>query len=299
MEFPFTYQVLTNPFTGVVDGIFKRCLANGTCPKVMHTDSGNEPYLKPVSLVTTEGPGNGAMPHDLVLPSNVRVYTVGNSQHAPQAGITTTPSGTCQQPGNPNDWAPYIKALGASLDDWVTAGVEPPPSQYARVDNGTLVHSLPQSELGFPSIPGVTYTGWYNPVDELDKSTLPGTPIPGQSYTILVPRTDSDGHSLSGVRTVDVQVPIGTYTGWALRRAPFAANEDCALTGQFIAFQPTAAARAAAGDPRLSVKERYPSHGLYVGKVVRAAQDLVRQRYLLQEDADLIINKAAGSTVGN
>ena len=89
---------------------------------------------------------------------------------------------------------------------------------------------------GFPNIPGVTYTGWYNPVDVLDKSVLPNMPIPGKSYTILVPKTDSDGNSISGIRTPDVQVPIATYTGWALRRAPFAANEDCALTGQYIPF---------------------------------------------------------------
>lgn len=299
MEFPFTYQVLTDPFTAQTDGLMKRCLATGTCPKIAHTDSGNEPYLKPVSLVTTFGPGNGAIPTDLVLPDNVRVYTVGNSQHAPQGSVTTTPSGTCQQPGNPNQWAPSLRAIGIALDDWVTAGTTPPASQYARVDDGTLVHSLPQSELGFPSIPGVTYTGWYNPVDVLDKSVLPSLPIPGKSYTILVPKTDADGNSISGIRTIDVQVPVATYTGWALRRAPFAANEDCALTGQYIPFPATAADRVAKGDPRLSVKERYPTHAVYVSKVVRAAQDMVRRRYLLQEDADQIVNTATNSAIGN
>src|SRR5947199_1607062 len=115
MEFPFTYEVRTNPFTGVTDGIMKRCLVNRTCPKIMHTDSGNEPYLKPVSLLPTDGPGNGVTPTDIVLPDNVRVYTIGNSQHGPQANVTTTPSGTCQQPGNPNQWAPHVRALGIAL----------------------------------------------------------------------------------------------------------------------------------------------------------------------------------------
>src|SRR2546423_11641125 len=143
-----------------------RCLTNNTCPKITPTDSGNEPYLKPVSLITTDGPGNGVTPTDIALPANVRVYTIGNSQHGPQSGVTTTPSGVCQQPGNPNPWAPHVRALGIALDDWVTAGIAPPTSRYARVDDGTLAHSLPQSELGFPVIPGVTYTGWDNPVDQ-------------------------------------------------------------------------------------------------------------------------------------
>jgi hypothetical protein len=191
MEFPFTYEVRTDPFLKVTDGIFARCLKSETCPKVMHTDSGNEPYLKPVSLVTTDGPGNGAMPTDIELPSNVRVYTIGSTQHGPANGISTTPSGVCQQPGNPNDWDPYVRALGIALDDWVTKGVAPPKSSYARVSDGTLVRSLPQSQQGFPVIPGVTYTGWYNPVDVLDKSVLPNMPIPGMSY---------DSRSESGLR---------------------------------------------------------------------------------------------------
>jgi hypothetical protein len=299
MEFPFTYEVRTDPFTGAVDGIFKRCLLSGTCPKVMHTDSGNEPYLKAVSLLTTEGPGNGVMPTDLVLPGNVRVYTIGSTQHGAANSVSTTPSGVCQQPGNPNPWAPYVRALGIALDDWVTRGVAPPPSKYARVDDGTLVRSLPQAAQGFPSIPGVTYTGWYNTVDVLDPGTLPNMPVPGQSYTVLVPKADADGNDVPGIRTIEVQVPVATYTGWALRRAPFAENEDCALTGQYIPFKATLAERQAAGDPRLSVKERYPTHGVYVSKVVRATQDMVRQRYLLREDADQIVTNAAASSVGN
>lgn len=258
----------------------------------MHTDSGNEPYLKPVSLITTEGPGNGVTPTDIVLPANVRVYTIGNSQHGPQNSVTTTPSGTCQQPGNPNQWAPHVRALGIALDDWATAGIVPPTSRYAHVDEGTLVHSLPQSELGFPAIPGVTYTGWYNPVDELDKSVLPNMPIPGQSYTILVPKTDSDGNSISGIRTPDVQVPIATYTGWALRRAPFAGNEDCALTGQYIPFPVTKAQRLATGDPPLSVEERYGSIGNYNYRYAVAVKQMMADRTLLAEDGAAMVNAA-------
>jgi hypothetical protein len=292
MEFPFTYEVRADPFTHAVDGILNRCALNNTCPKIMHTDSGNEPYLKPVSLITTDGPGNGVTPTDIVLPANVRLYTIGNSQHGPQGSVTTTPSGTCQQPGNPNQWAPHVRALGIALDDWVTLGIAPPTSRYARVDDGTLVHSLPQSELGFPVIPGVTYTGWYNPVDELDKSVLPNMPIPGQSYTILVPKTDSDGNSISGIRTPDVQVPIATYTGWALRRAPFAANEDCALTGQYIPFPVTRAQRLATGDPRLSVEERYGSIGNYNFRYAVAVKQMMADRTLLAEDGAAMVNAA-------
>ena len=289
MEFPFTYEVRTDPFLGATDGIFARCQTNGTCPKVMHTDSGNEPYLKPVSLLTTDGPGNGAMPKDLKLPSNVRVYTIGSTQHGPANNVSTTPSGVCQQPGNPNQWSHAVRALGIALDDWVTKGEKPPESEYAMVKNHTLVRSLPQSEQGFPVIPSplvtpVTYTGWYNPVDVLNKAVLPNFPIPGNSYTVLVPKADDDGNDIAGIRTLDVQVPLATYTGWGLRRAPFAANEDCALTGQFIPFAMTKAARLATGDPRKSVEERYKSFKEYQDKLEKAIDESVKQGHLLCED---------------
>ena len=298
MEFPFTYEVRTNPFTGAIDGIMKRCLASGTCPKVVHTDSGNEPYLKPVSLVTTDGPGNGVTPADITLPANVRVFTIGSTQHGPANSVTTTPSGVCQQPGNPNQWAPYIRNLGIELDDWVTMGIAPPGSRYARVSDGTLVHPSPVPGQNFPVIPGVTYTGWYNPVDELNKSVLPNMPIPGESYTIMVPKTDPDGNDLPGVRTLDVQVPLATYTGWGLRRAPFAANEDCALTGQYIPFKATAAQRGS--DPRPSIAERYPTFDVYDQQLISAINHTIQDRLLLCEDgtSELARLRQNGATRG-
>src|SRR3982074_771213 len=133
-------------------------------------------------------------------------------------------------------WRKYGVARFASTDHGASLQTPGPRTmgRYARVDDGTLVHSLPQSELGFPVIPGVTYTGWYNPVAELDMSVLPNMPIPGESYTILVPKTDSDGNSISGIRTPDVQVPIATYTGWALGRAPFAGTDELRAPGSVL-----------------------------------------------------------------
>lgn len=292
MEFPFTYEVRFDPVSGLTDGIFARCQVTGTCPKVMHTDSGNEAYLKPLALVTTDGLG-----HDIALPVDVRVYYIGSTQHGPSATASVT--ATCQQLSNPNKHAPHLRALVVALDAWATAGVAPPPSRYAKVSDGTLVPSLPQSTQGFPVIPGVNYTGWYNPVAVLDKSSLPNMPIPGKDYTILVPKTDADGNDIPGVRTVDVQVPLGTYTGWALRRAPFAEGEDCALTGQYIPFKATRVERQAAGDPRPSVEERYRNHGAYMSRVAQAVNDLVRARLLLDEDGEAIKAAASASQIGH
>jgi hypothetical protein len=290
-EFPFTYEVRFDPISGLKDGIFVRCQVTKTCPKVMHTDSANEAYLKPTALVTTDGLGN-----DIKLPADVRVFTITGTQHGPSD--TPEVTATCQQLSNPNPHNPVVRALYMALDDWATKGVPPPASRYSKVSDGTLVPSLPQSVQGFPVIPGVNYTGWYNPVDLLDQSVLPNMPIPGKSYTVLVPRTDVDGNDIAGVHQPSIAVPVATYTGWALRRAPFAEGEDCALTGQYIPFAATRAERLAKGDPRLSVEERYRDHGQYVARVALAADRLVRQRLLLDEDAEDIVVAAVESDVG-
>ncbi len=291
MEFPFTYGVRHDPISGLTDGILRRCQVTNTCPKIMHTDGGNEAWLKANSLVTTDGLGN-----DIVLPDNVRVYYVASTQH----GASETPqvTATCQQLTNPNPMNPTVRALFLALDAWATHGVPPPPSQYAKVSDGTLVPSLPQSTLGFPVIPGVHYTGFYIPVALKDMSSLPNMWIPGTEYTVLEPKTDVDGNDIPGIRTPDIQVPLATYTGWALRRAPFAADEDCALTGQYIPFPPTKAERLASGDPRLSIEERYRNHGTYVSQVAHAVNDLVKDRFLLSEDGEKIKEKAEQSNIG-
>ena len=59
----------------------------------------------------------------------------------------------------------------------------------------------------------------------------------------------------------------------------------------------TAAERIAAGDPRLSLQERYGNHQGFVGAVKFAAVDLVNLRFLLQEDANRIALSAFYSNV--
>jgi hypothetical protein len=54
----------------------------------------------------------------------------------------------------------------------------------------------------------------------------------GTPYPALVPKTDTDGNDIAGVRLPDVAAPIATYTGWALRAGPAGANDGCDGAGQ-------------------------------------------------------------------
>ena len=102
---------------------------------------------------------------------------------------------------------------------------------------------------------------------------------------------------LAGIRHPDLSVPIGTFTGWNLRREGFAEGAQCGGAGSFIPFASDRAERQASGDPRLSIEERYATHDAYVSAVAQAAEHLVQDRLLLQRDAEAIVELAEASMV--
>src|SRR4029077_9040248 len=122
-----------------------------------------------------------------------------------------------------------------------------------RISDGTLVKSA-QTDVGFPNIPKVTYNGRLHNGDlfddgpDFDKGILTTLPpkLVGTPYPALVPKTDSDGNDVAGIRLPEIAVPLATYTGWALRAN--AGDDGCDGSGQKIDFAPTKSARLASGD---------------------------------------------------
>ena len=69
------------------------------------------------------------------------------------------------------------------------------------------------------------------------------------------------------------------------------------MSGSFIPFARTKAEREKTGDPRLSIEERYSSRDDYLSKVKQAAEELVRQRFLLEGDVQAC-NRGGGGPMG-
>ena len=108
-----------------------------------------------------------------------------------------------------------------------------------------------------------------------------------------MPQTDKDGLELAGVRLPDIEVPLATYTGWNYRNEAIGGEDTLyPLLGSYIPFPATAAARAAAKDPRASIAERYPSKQAYLDKVRAAADKLVADRLLLADDVPAVVERA-------
>lgn len=296
---PLTYAVTRDPISGLRDGILKR---PATDPLVIDTHTELEYYQFRASLNFHDGLGR---PVDL--PENARSYVLSNFQHGggdPLAAVPG-PRGTCQNPTNPNYHGPTHRALLVALDAWADQGVEPPRSMVPSVRNGTLV-SLAEARRRFPAIPGVQFPPALNELELVNfgpeftsvggKLTLL-PPALGRAYKVLVPKTDSDGLDVAGIRQMEIRAPLGTNMGWNLRAAGNRAPDLCSLTGSFIPFATTKAERLAAGDPRRSLQERYEDHDGYVEAVREAARQLVTLRLLLPEDAARFIRNAEASDV--
>ncbi|NSW93586.1 MAG: hypothetical protein HPY62_02625, partial [Bacteroidales bacterium] len=300
---PFTWGNESDPISGVTGGILEKCSAEGNCPKIIQTLSSSEYWQLRASLTTTDSYGT----RDLVIPENVRIYLFSGTQHTP-AEVADQMSGFRQ---NGNSYQPYLRALLVALERWILEGTEPPPSSYPKIAEGTLV-TPDKASIGWPDIPGVPYSGLVNELPLLDYGpsydfrnvtgvlTLePPKRKSADNYKTLVPKVDNDGNEIAGVRGISIRVPLGTYTGWALRKEGYGKGDLSSLNGMFIPFKNTRKERIEANDPRSSLQERYRSHEKYVEEVRKAANALVKEGFLLPEDAEAEIIKAEKSNILN
>jgi hypothetical protein len=213
--------------------------------------------------------------------------------------------------------------LQASFVHLLLNGAPMPPSvagvTYPSLAAGQLVPNTQASE-GFPNIPGVTYSGdqaWvpfvynFGPEENYDQES--GVPsIEPPTITKVLPgigvAVNADGNEVGGgIPTVLGEAPLATYVGWNLQTAGWYGPGLNSPKGQVFAgagnsgayypFWDTKAHRISAGDPRLSLEERYGTHAGYNCVVTQATNRAVGQRFLLTSDATSLITLASTSNV--
>ena len=308
-------------------GILDRCQRSGTCPKIVETFGGAEVFaLKMTPSWVGTDPKN-----DIPLPENVRRYYLPSSTHGGGNGATTeNPAnvgancpgnnwGTGTLRANPVPATGLVNRMRAALRDWVVNGTPPPPSRWPLMLGAKNERNLVEptkAAMGFPSgVPGIPDSiflpenfvfpvfdyDWGPDYDHFEASGVPGNAPPPILHVIkmMVPRVDADGNELGGVPTVQRDAPLGTYLGWNITASGFHTGQVCNYVGGMVPFFKTKAQRLAAGDPRLSLEERYGTHAGYVGAVTAAANNAYSQGYLLAADRDALIAQAAASDVCN
>lgn len=288
--------------------LLARCAATQTCPKIMEIFGSAEFW----GLRASPNLVGFDAKMDIPLPPNVRRYYMPSVTHGGGSGgfdlaVQPPPSG-CVLPANPNPSSDTTKALVKAMVKWITVGTEPPASRYPRLDADELVTPAAAAVL-FPKLPGAfSPAGKLNGLSKYEfgrrfvyddvSGVIDRVParIAGEASQ-LVPHTNSDGNETSGVASVQLRVPLGTYLGWNVQARGYYANQACGFQGGYIPFAASLAERLAVGDPRPSLEERYGDHASFVTRVRQATEALQAEGFLLADDAARIVGQAQLSRV--
>ena len=276
-KFPFSAATATDPVSKRRAALLRN---DGFDPLWIEVNTSSEYWQKGASLLHTDPLGK----RDLPLPAGARVFMVAGTQHAGRAGLKPD-LGPCVNLRNPHSPAPALRALLVALDEWVSLGRAPPASRVPTLGAKTLVEA---SQTGFPRVPGMALASATNEIAEFGDWVNPRETAPS-SYRPLVAKVGSDGNEVAGIQLPDIAAPLATHTGWNLYKAPFPEGELCDRDSSYAALPATRAEREANGDPRPSLEERYGSHANYVSELEASVQALVKDRFLLAEDAQHFI----------
>jgi hypothetical protein len=265
---PFGYEELLRPQR-----------ERGGVPLVVDVNTANEYWRSEASRVHSDA--KGAL--DRELPAEVRAYALAGHHHLPgfPALFEAPPLMPEARPANPIGTlnpAGLMRAALVAFERWVADDVEPPPSSVPRVADGTAAARRRVLER-FAGLPGMSRP---------DPEKLPNPDSP-----CFVSAIDDDGNELAGVRHPELTVPLATHTGWNPRHPSIGApGELLDMLGSTLPFARDAAERARTRDPRPAIAERYRDRAEYLAQVRRAADGLVRERWLLEEDVDALVDGA-------
>jgi hypothetical protein len=291
--FPFTTIPARDPVSGATGDVLERARAAGALPRLFYTTTSTEYWTRAASLLHTDVTGS----EDVPLDPHARLYFLAGAQHGNWRFAERGPYQNC---GNPLDHRPPMRALLLALDAWATGGREPPESVYPSLADGTL-GSVEDYRRAFPKIPGLAVpTGNLQPprLDLGPRFAREGIadkqpPDFGPRYITRVPQPDGDGNDQGGIRLPALALPLGTYTGWNLRRPEVGAPDRLARwSGSFVPFPADEASRRAGDDPRAPLAARYASRAAYEAGIEAAAGALVDQGFLLADDIPEITARA-------
>lgn len=290
--FPFTYGDSVDPFTGKKDGLLSRAREEGVVPKVMHIQTSNEYWLRAGSLPHTNPLGT----QDVVIPDEVRFYTIGGGAHTSRDGKPRAPT-IGRLPSNPNMWTPIAESLVVAMSQWISEDIEPPASRYPLIANNSLVRSHYGGKINHKAwnpIDGIDHpSGLYRPAFadygpqwNTHRIVEAHPPRAMGFYNTLVPAVDINNNDL-GASTIllpTAAVPIATFLSWNLRAENIGAPKALArLVGGYLPLPITEVLADQKGDPRGSISDMYQSFEDYFSQYEAATDNLIGQRFLLPE----------------
>jgi hypothetical protein len=300
---PFTYEDDIDPYTeATVPGLLSRLRAADRVPRIIATNSATE-YWRGDASVLHVGMAGAA---DLAETPEARTYFFAGTQHGSGTLPLREVAADGQRVSNPLNVTDYLPLLRGAFDNlvrWVCEGVEPPASALPRLADKTAVtrERISYDYMGFTTINQVMPRRmWSLPKLEFGPQAAEGIgAYPGmialtKPYALYVSAVDTDGNEVAGIRLPDIAVPLATHTGWNPRHPDTGGiDQSAGLSGSTVPFARTAADRERTADIRPSIEERYAGREDYVARCEAVAADLVAQRFLLPQDAEVAVANAA------
>ena len=281
-------------------GLLDRQRAVGGVPKIFTTDTSAE-YWRGDAGLTHINLGSG---DDVAVADDTRRYLFSSTQHATGVVplIDENSFGRGANPFNAIDYRPLIRAALVNLLRWVKDDVEPPPSAFPQLNDGTAARRADVidrlASIQSPVIrPDETVLNRIHPLalDAADGIADMPAEVCREPWPTLVSAIDEDGNETAGIPMPDVTVPVGTHTGFNPR------HPETGGAGQVLHY-----AGSTRFFPRDEVLRRYGSRDAYLERIRAAADELVGQRYLLEGDIGLCVelagarfDAATGETGGN
>ena len=278
--------------------LLERSEQSHAVPKIFYTFTSTEYWARAGSLTHATEDGKSDVP----LGASSRLYFIAGTEHSGGPFPPAKRFAGGQEFENYANFAEQRwvdRALLMDLDSWIHAGKEPPASRYPTVAKAELV---PHNSVRFPRIPGFVFPDYMPQVwrmnfgGEFEGKRIIGIEPPALSkaYEVLVPQVDASGNDLSGVRIPEVAAPLGTHMGWNITVPQLKdLHYLSGLIGSFIPFPATREERQKSGDSRLSIEERYKTREDYLKQVRQAANELVRERFMLAADVPPVVERAS------
>lgn len=291
--FPFATSPQTDPVTSQTASVLDRAMALNAVPKLFYINTATEYWARSSSLIHTTADASA----DLAPDKRARVYMVAGGAHYMNPPTDHDGLAHCR---DPLDYRPLLRAMLLHLDGWVTLKKDPPDNMIPTLADSTL-GKLSEYLEAFPKFPALRAPTRLLEPPRLDfggrfadsgiADIVP--PRVGKPYPVLVPLADKDGLDKGGIRLPDISVPLGTYTGWNPQNAATGAPERLArYDGSFVPFERNESDRAAGGDPRASLHERYPTREAYTKAYAAATLALAEKELILGSDVNPMIERA-------
>ena len=273
-KFPFSDAGQRDPNSGRTEGLLDNDRARQNQPKIFYTNTGVEYWGggRAAALVHTTPDGKS----DLTPPDNVRVYLLAGTQHSPAR------------------FPPRMTADSSSTTRSSMRG------RCGRCSRRWIAGSARARRRRRASIRG-------SPTDRSSLAITPRSrrfrvsPRPARSRRAAMARSCGRCWCRRWTRTATSAPesrPGGRGTAGNLHGLEFPQSGDRRTgrtrepAGIGDSVCPDADAREAAGDPRRSIEERYPSSEAYLARIREAGQKLVEGRYLLAEDLPKVVERA-------